>query len=666
MCGLAAFFSSKNQAKTENLINAAQVLKHRGPDNQNVWIDPDGKAGLAHARLSLIDLSSNGDQPLTWKGTNLSSALSSKNRERLKLVLNGELYDFERIRQELQARGHRFQTGSDSEILLPLYQEFGTAALSQLRGEFAFVLWDRDNRQVFAARDRFGIKPLFYAIHEGNLYFASEVKALFAMGVPAHWDSESVYQFTSTWVLPSHRTLYRNIYQIPPAHFLLASEHQGFSQPDLKSYWDFDYPLARADSRDSDHVNAKWNLEDEVLKFREKLQEAIQLRLRADVPVACYLSGGLDSCSILGMASKMVDQPIHAFTLSFVDEMEYDESVIAREMAGFAKAHYHEIPLRWKDLADHFADALWHAETPFINTHGVGKYLLSQHVRDAGYKAVLTGEGSDEILAGYVHFRKDLLLHHNSGADVSKELAHLEATNKISRSLMLAEGTPASMASVKQTLGFVPSFMEAFAQGAEGSLNLIRNEVHQKFQNRDSWKIWLNEVDVAGQLSGRSPLNQSLYLWSRTMLPSYLLTVLGDRMEMAHSIEGRVPFLDHELVRHVVNLPTELKIRSKDLNEKFLLREAAKPFVTDTIYRRQKHPFLAPPAAASPDSELFKLAQDTFRSKKFSGHEFYDQTKVLALLDQVPKMSPEKQSGVDGLLMATLSMALLETKLGIS
>jgi asparagine synthase (glutamine-hydrolysing) len=187
---------------------------------------------MAHARLSLLDLSSQADQPLSWDG------------ERLKLVHNGEFYDFERIRDTLAQKGHRFRTVSDSEILMPLYQEYGTAALQELRGEFAFVLWDRNNRQVFAARDRFGIKPLFYAIHNGSLYFASEVKALFAMGVPAHWDQEAFYQFQSTWLLPGRRTLYQGVFQVPPGHFLLTSAGDGFTQPQVIPYWDFDYPPA--------------------------------------------------------------------------------------------------------------------------------------------------------------------------------------------------------------------------------------------------------------------------------------------------------------------------------------------------------------------------------------------------------------------------------------
>lgn len=645
MCGFAALFSSSGSVKSEPLAKAAQSLEHRGPDNQSVWVDERGVAGLAHARLSLLDLSRSGDQPLTSSDGSL------------KLIHNGEFYDFERIKRDLEAKGHSFRTKSDSEILLPLYQDLGTAALSKLRGEFAFVLWDRANHQVFAARDRFGIKPLFYAVHQGRLHFASEVKALFAMGVPAQWDYEMAYQFHTTWVLPPHRTLYRNVYQIPPGHFLLASEATGFVEPTVQPYWDFDYPTA------AERLGQKLNAEDEVLRLREKFKESVALRLRADVPVACYLSGGLDSCSVLGASAQMSSVPIHAFTLSFPDDVEYDEAVVAREMTASCGAVYHEIPLRYADLADNFADALWNAEVPFGNTHGVAKFLLSRAVRKAGFKAVLTGEGSDEIFGGYVHFRKDVLMH-DGRADQAGRLEKLTAANAVSRPLMLASELDPSLTGLQRTLGFVPSFIAAQGQRSQATA-IMRDEFKGPFAGRDAWRSWLNHVDVARQVWGREPLDQSLYLWSRTMLPAYLLTVLGDRMEMAHSIEGRLPFLDHELVEHVVKLPPELKIQG-DLTEKFLLREAARPFLTDTVYKRQKHPFLAPPAAASPESALFGLVQDTFRSAAFAASPFYDQAAVIKVLDRVPSMSHEEQTGVDGMLMNLLSFTLLEKGLGIA
>lgn len=640
MCGIAAFFSTSNPVRAESLRGAIACLQHRGPDNQSLWIDPEGAAGLAHVRLSLLDLSPAGDQPI-------SSA-----DDRLKIIHNGEFYDFERIRRECEGRGHRFRTCSDSEILLPLYEESGTAALHQLRGEFAFVLWDRNNRQVFAAKDRFGIKPLFYALHEGSLYFASEVKALFAMGVPARWDVETAYFYHATGLLPPQRTLYRDVLQVPPGHFLVASAGDGFAHPRLLAYWDFDYPGADEIPRAS--VGAP----EAIVAVRALVEESVRLRLRADVPVACYLSGGVDSCSILGLAARQSAQPVHAFTLSFVDDQAYDESEVAREMAAFCGAAYHEIPIGWRDLAESFSDALWQAEIPFVNTNGAAKFLLSKAVRNAGFKAVLTGEGADEIFGGYDHFGSDMLLQRGAEDTEARPAPMAPHLMRI-----VASSTPFQR--LDRLLGFVPTFIVRHMTRAHQAQRFLNKEFRATFRLYDAWRVLLNQFDEPRQLRGRAPLNQSLYLWSRTMLANYLLIVLGDRMEMSHSIEGRLPFLDHKLVEYASRLPCVLKI-NEELTQKYILREATRPVIPERVYRRQKHPFMAPPAALAADSALFQFAQDTVRSRVFANCPFYDQDEVIDLLDRIPQMTRERQQVVDRILTVMLSFALLQQQLGVS
>jgi asparagine synthase (glutamine-hydrolysing) len=633
MCGIAAFFSAVKPVRAEPLRNANTSLRHRGPDNQNLWIDPEGMAGLAHARLSLLDLSPAGDQPL------------SSTNDRLKLIHNGEFYDFERIRRECEGRGRQFHTHSDSEVLLPLYEERGVAALEQLRGEFAFVLWDRDNRYVFAARDRFGIKPLFYALHDGVLYFASEVKTLFAMGIPPRWDTETVYFYHATGLLPPHRTLYRDVLQIPPGHFLTASARDGFAHPRLVSYWDFDYAAGEDTSAPVDALQAIGDL-------TAQIEEAVRLRLRADVPVACYLSGGVDSCSLLGIAARHSAQPIHAFTLAFRDDKAYDESDVAKAMAESCGAAYHEIPIHWRDLADSFADALAQAEIPFVNTNGAAKFLLSRAVREAGFKAVLTGEGADEIFAGYEHFGKDVLPRDGGEASHAKRL------------MQTVEGSEVFLR-LEGMLGFVPTFIARNMARAHQTRRFLARSFRAPFRLYDAWRVLLNQFDVSRQISGRPRLSQSLYLWSKTMLANYLLTVLGDRMEMAHSIEGRLPFLDHKLVEQATRLPGSLKINAEG-TQKYILREATREVITSTVYGRLKHPFQAPPAALATDSPLFQLAQDTFRSEVFSNCPFYDQAAVIEFLDRVPEMSRERQQVVDRILTAMLSFALLQQRYGLT
>lgn len=375
MCGIVGILSRGAPISEGRLQSATRSLFHRGPDGQRFWVSPDRRVGLGHARLSIIDLE-NGNQPIASEDG------------RSQIVVNGEFYGYEAFQRELERSGHRLRTRSDSEIALHLYQDLGPQCLHHLRGEFAFIIWDESHRTLFAARDRFGIKPLFYAFHDDTLYLASEVKALFAAGVPARWDAESVAQSVE---LGNHqlRTLFDGVFQVPPGHYLLATDKHF----QLIPYWDFNYPQVAEDTpRRSDS--------EYVAEFRHVFEEAVRLRLRADVPVGCYLSGGLDSCAVLGLAAKYRSNPIRAFTLAF-ERGAYDEEPQAREMAAQAGAEFTPIPIRQDDLADHFADSVIQSETLCLNAHGVAKYLLSRAVRDAGLKVVMTGEGADEILGGY-------------------------------------------------------------------------------------------------------------------------------------------------------------------------------------------------------------------------------------------------------------------------
>ena len=620
---------------------ATRRLHHRGPDAQRHWIASHGRVGLGHARLSIIDLAT-GDQPI------------ANEDETLHIVVNGEFYDYERTQRELERRGHRLRTRSDSEIALHLYEDLGTQCLHRLRGEFALVLWDEPNRTLFAARDRFGIKPLFYAVHDGTLLLASEVKALLAAGVPARWDRASFRHCAGILVPRQDRTLFAGIHQVPPGHYLLATPG------DLRivRYWDFDYPRGDAEGgaiSDGEYAEA----------FRDALDDAVRLRLRADVPVGCYLSGGIDSCAVLGLAARHRTDPIRAFTLTF-DRPEYDESAIAREMAVRAGAEFYPIAIHQSDLADHFADAVWHSETMCINGHGVAKYLLSRAVRDAGFKVVLTGEGSDEILGGYPHFRRDMLLYDNAGQDaetVRRLLDELAGANPVSRGLLLPDGEALPLAAVERVLGFAPSWMEAFGTTAHKLQALFDEEFAAEYAAGDPYRDLLNHIDVRGQLGSRPPVHQSLYLWAKTHLPNYVLAMLGDRMEMAHSVEGRVPFLDHHFIELVRDFPVAQKIRGT--TEKYVLREAARSVLTDTVYRRHKHPFTSPPVALSPDEPLHQLLQDTLRGPVLASLPFYDQRKVVALLDRLPGLDAGARTAVDPALMMLLSACVLHERFGL-
>jgi asparagine synthase (glutamine-hydrolysing) len=640
MCGIVAQFSPRGKISPAALEAATKRLIQRGPDGQKQWIAPHGRVGLGHARLSIIDLTT-GDQPI------------ANEDGRLHIVVNGEFYDFERIQRELERMGHKLRTRSDSEIALHLYEDLGANCLHHLRGEFAFAIWDEANQTLFAARDRFGIKPLFYAVHEGTLHIASEVKALFAAGVPARWNRNSAFGSFAG----SHptETLYEGVSQIPPGHYMLATP--GYTQ--LHRYWDFNYPAANGAEpliADQEYVE----------RLRATLDDAVRLRLRADVPVGCYLSGGLDSCAVIGLASQHLTKPIRAFTLTF-DRSDYDEGPIAREMAALCGAEFFPVPIKQSDLADNFFDATAYAESLCFNAHGVAKYVLSDAVRKAGYKVVLTGEGSDEIFGGYPHFRRDMLLYDNGGQDaatVENLLAELGRANQVSRGLLLPDGEGISTASITRRLGFTPTWLEAFSANAFKLRGMYSEAYAEQMGARDPYKGLLDSIDIPRQLTGRAPVNQALYLWGKSVLPGYILTTLGDRMEMAHSIEGRLPFLDHKVVEQIVAMPVRLKIRG--MTEKYVLREATRSVITDTVYKRQKHPFLSPPATLNLDDRLHQMMQDNLRGPLLKAMPFFDQRKVVKVLDGLSAMDDGEKTVIDQVLTLMLSACALQERYSLS
>jgi len=639
MCGIVAAVSKQGSIDRGQLRRAVQRLHHRGPDAQHIWTSSDGRVGLGHARLSIIDLET-GDQPI------------ANENNRLHIVANGEFYDFERIRAELEENGHVFRTRSDSEIALHLFEDRGARALHALRGEFAFAIWDARDGQLFVARDRFGIKPLYYTIHEETFYLASEVKALAELGVPLRWDRETLYDvhFVSH---PPDRSLFAGVYQLPPASCLFTDGGQVRVIP----YWDWDYPPVAGSGSTDD--KCEW-----VARLERSIEDAVRLRLRADVPVGCYLSGGIDSCAVLGFASRLSARPIRAYTLSF-DHADYDEGDLARDQAQRCGAEFCRIDVRSNQLADHFSDAIYHAERPFANAHAIAKYLLSRAVRDSGIKVVLTGEGSDEIFAGYPHFRRDLVLHGTNGDNPShkaKLLAELDAANRVSAGTLMPQGST-TLDGVQRILGFVPSNLEAWAQIGAGLLAVTTDDFRRAFPERDTFRVMLGCLDVERQLTGRHVVNQALYIWGKTMLPNYILSNLGDRMEMAHSVEGRLPFLDHHVAEEAARMPVALKING--MTEKYVLREAARAVLTDAVYARQKHPFMTPPATIQQDGGLYELLQDTLRSSILDGPGIYDRAKVTKLLDAIPSMDAAGRGRADALLMWMTSLCLLSERLSV-
>jgi len=642
MCGfVGGLLASPLQPK--RLDRALQTLHHRGPDAVGSWVSADGCWFLGHTRLSIIGLD-NGEQPM-------SNAAGD-----VRLVVNGEFYGYRAIREQLRSEGYAFETDSDSEIALHLYLREGMNLGRHLRGEFAALIADRRNRAMIAVRDRFGIKPLFYAVHEGGVYFASEVKALLALGVPARWNREAVLQ-EAFLVRPHSRSLFAGIYSVPPGHYAIAQRGEVSVYP----YWDLAFP--RADELAKDDRSD----EEVIAGFRAVLDDAVRERLVADVEVASYLSGGIDSCAVLGLAQRHMERPIRAYTLSFDDAL-YDESALASQQAERSGASYFPVPVTSRALADAYGDAVWHAETPFINGHGVAKFLLSRAVRDAGIKVVFTGEGADEVLGGYPPFRRDVLLYNSESQDpatVARLLAEMRASNQAVPGFVPAdEASPQQLETVRRRLGWVPSWIEAFCVMGLRTTELFSREMASRVAGIDPYELSLSRVAVDERLAGRDPLNQALYLWSRIQLPNFILTFLSDRMEMAHSIEGRVPFLDHHVAEYAAGIPVAMKI--KGMREKHVLREATRDVLIEPVYDREKHPFTTPPAKLGENDAMLELFGDVFGSPVLDEQPIFDPAAVRRLFASLADCDAAQRVAADGLMNRVLSMTLMHQRFGMS
>jgi asparagine synthase (glutamine-hydrolysing) len=638
MCGIFAAMTRRGLAP-ERRDAALRTLQHRGPDGSGSWTSRDGRWTLGHTRLSIIGLN-NGEQPMTSPDG------------RVHLVVNGEFYGYREIRDRLRSGGYKFSTESDSEIALHLYDERGMQAAAELRGEFAVIIADERQQAMIAIRDRFGIKPLYYSIVNGEVFFASEIKALLAMGVPAVWDLEGA----TGGIGRSHeKTEFAGISTVPPGCYAIARHGNVRIYP----YWDWEMPTA-------EHMRRDTRSEAEVVAdFRKALLDSVRQRLVADVEVASYLSGGIDSCAVLGLAQQSTDRPIRAFTLTFENPL-YDEARVAEAQARHVGASYHPIPITGREIADAYADAVWHAETQMFNGHGVAKYLLSRAVRDAGIKVVFTGEGADEMLGGYPYYRVDAV-NDNPSLSAPERAALLEqmlGANPATRAFMMPTqvGNP-EMKAIERRLGWLPATLNASAAMIAGMAPILRDDLVARIQGYQPLMAALDRLPLAQRVAGRDRLNQVLYINSKTVLPNFILNYLADRMEMAHSIEGRVPFLDHHVAEAAARVPVSMKV--KGIREKHVLREATKDVLIPEVYDRQKHPFTTPPTR-NPNDPMLTFYRDTFASQAAQDQPIYDMTKVRAALDQLLECPADQRIAMEGGLQRVASVIILQDKFAMS
>ena len=642
MCGFVGIHCDDAAAPVDGAVlrRMVKAIRHRGPDGEGYHAE--GGVGLGHARLSIIDLAG-GAQPIRNEDGSIW------------IVYNGEVFNFPELRQSLEARGHVFYTGTDTEVLVHLYEELGDRFVEELNGQFAFALWDRNRRRLILARDRAGILPLYLARVRNAWLFGSEVKSLLATGqIAARLDPDGLDDIFTFWAPLAPRTAFEGIEQLCPGEMLVIEG----GRASRRKYWQWQFPR-RGEHRRADPRRLRREL-------REWLGDATEVRLRADVPVGAYLSGGLDSSSLVALLRERVKTPLHTFSIGF-DDASLDESVHQRAVAAHLGTEHHHMQCSGGDIARGFPRTILHGESPVLRSAPGPMRLLSGSVRAAGIKVVLTGEGADEVLGGYDIFKE---------AKVRQFWARQPGSRF--RPLLLKRLYPYLDFASAQSAAYLKEFFGVGLDAPEGPF----------FSHLPRWtttsqcKVFLSgdfasrvsapaterlEAVLPAELAGWDPFNRAEYLEAVTLLPSYLLSSQGDRMLMANSIEGRFPFLDHRLIEFANALDPRLKMPA--LREKDLLREAMKDALPPEIVRRSKQPYRAPDAAAFLAGDSVDYVNELTGRDALIRYGYFDPDRVSRLVAKLRRArisAPRDNMAFVGILSTQLWHAQFVEGLSVS
>lgn len=627
MCGIAGIVNLNHSPLppgTEALLGAmADAIVHRGPDEGGIHCQ--GSIGLAHRRLSIIDLAT-GQQPMHSQSGDIS------------LVFNGEIYNYIELRKALRLKGHHFSTRSDTEVIIKLYQEHGLDFVDQLNGQFAVAIWDNGRKRLALARDRVGICPLFYSVDNGRLLFASEIKALSpALSKGLRLNKEALDQIFTFWAPVGPQTVFKDVYEVSAGQMLVLEN----GEINKHTYWDWDFP-----------DQAFWHSseEDQAAELRYLLVDAIKLRLRADVPVASYLSGGLDSSALVAMIHRYGDVPLTTFSLNF-SEADFDEKSYQSSLIRHIQPDHTHLMVSPDDIASNFKQALWHTETPILRTAPVPMGLLSSLVRQNGFKVVLTGEGADEVLGGYDIFKE-------------AKVRRFWSVNPDSsfRPLLLKRLYP--------YLRLPDSDQGAYLREFFGD-SLDRRD-HICFSHLPRWQttakakrfyseelnaelsgqsMAIMENSLPGLLAHKHPFNRAQYIESKSLMAGYLLSSQGDRMLAKNSVEGRFPFLDHRVIEYANRVHPKLKM--KGLNEKSLLKKSMEEHLPREIIDRHKQPYRAPDVKVMSGHYLPEELRHHLSASELEKNALFDSRKVQFLLkkaDSGRSLSVSESQALVGIL----------------
>jgi len=641
MCGIAGIIDFSQNKPDEGLLRRMLgFIRHRGPDAFGIYMDD--VAGLASARLSIIDLPG-GDQPI------------HNEDQSFWMVYNGEVFNYVELRPDLEARGHKFYTNTDTEVLLHLYEEKGPEMLSDLNGQFAMAIWNKNKKELFLARDRMGIRPLFYGKVGSRLIFASEIKAIFADPTTQRTlNPQTLSDIFTCWSPMGDHSVFEGVKQLVPASYAVINQEAMNFYP----YWQ----LTFAHERNENIPLGEWKEE-----LKNLLQDACRIRLRADVPVGSYLSGGLDSTYTTSVVKKNFNNQLSTFSVSFADS-RFDETFFQAKAVQVIGTDHKMIHCTDADIGTDFPDVIWHAETPLLRTAPVPLFQLSKLVKQSNYKVVLTGEGSDEIFAGYDIFKEDRI--RRFWARQPSSLARPRLLQRLypdifrqadSRTRVFLEGFFRKDLSLVDFPGYshmirwnntalLQNFFSPDLQSVPSRPNDLTNQRPNDFLNRFA-------ASLPADFMAWNPLSRAQYTESTIFLSNYLLSSQGDRMAMAHAVEGRFPFLDYRVVEFATRVPPVYRLMG--LRDKFVLREAAQDVIPGELAKRPKHPYRAPISRCFFGDRRHEYVEDLLSESSLKEKGYFQPGKVSKLVDKIRRqdgrvLSERENMGLIGILSTQL------------
>ncbi len=577
ICGVWEYGAAEGNVECALVERMRDTMRHRGPDNAGVKVLDGTRLGLAFRRLSIIDLSPAGNQPMH----------GCAGRD-IWLVFNGEIYNHESLRGGLEERGHRYASRTDSETLLHLYEERGLDFIHEIEGDFAIALWDGARGQLVLARDRVGVKPLYYYQADGRLIFASEIKAILAHpSVTADLDEESLYHYLSFLVSPAPRTIFRGIRKLPAGHMLVCHRD---GRMDTIRYWD---ALPPEDS--ANNAAGASSEEEHRVEILRLLRESIGKRMMADVPFGVFLSGGVDSSAIVALMAEQMSRPVETFTVGFTDHEELNELVAARETAVRFGTNHHEVQIGEKEMLAFLPDLVFHQDEPIADPVSVPLYYVSRLARESGTIVVQVGEGSDELFSGYDKYIKYLRLYEYFWRHAERTpLSARRAASKIAGRLVMTATKNAEATELFRRLGADEAlFWGAAVVFDEGlKARLVSGRMRDQWGHLSSYEIISEHLEqIERERPASDFLTRMTYLELKLRLPELLLMRV-DKITMAASIEARVPFLDHRLVEYAMGVPREFKV--KGASGKHILKRALEDVLPRGLLHRPKRGFGAP------------------------------------------------------------------------